>query len=158
MPFDVKLHALMFRIGVPETGLLLGTFRTISTVVGIAIGGYLATKLNLGDVDECLGKPCSHNCVNTLGSFYCTCPVGMELNEDGLNCDSDQYFMSHHFTPLSPLLITAHSLYVSLYLSISLSLSHSLSLCSSFLPNSPLMLDLGGGSTFSDVAAVKCGT
>eukprot|EP00116_Pleurobrachia_bachei_P009777 sb/3470039/ len=48
MPFDVKLHALMFRIGVPETGLLLGTFRTISTVVGIAIGGYLATKLNLG--------------------------------------------------------------------------------------------------------------
>jgi hypothetical protein len=30
------------------------------------------------DIDECSTQnPCTHKCVNTKGSVYCTCPAGM---------------------------------------------------------------------------------
>lgn len=40
------------------------------------------------DVDECLTKKagCSHSCINTLRSGFCTCPVGMVLGEDWKTC------------------------------------------------------------------------
>ena len=39
------------------------------------------------DIDECGQlKPCSHGCVNTVGSFRCSCPSGMSLSSDGRIC------------------------------------------------------------------------
>ncbi|PIK33540.1 hypothetical protein BSL78_29644 [Apostichopus japonicus] len=34
------------------------------------------------DIDECLGNTvdCSHSCINTPGSYYCTCPDGMIID------------------------------------------------------------------------------
>ena len=43
--------------------------------------------LMYADIDECEKlKPCSHRCVNTLGSFRCSCPSGMSLSSDGRVC------------------------------------------------------------------------
>ncbi|XP_054272557.1 hemicentin-1-like [Macrosteles quadrilineatus] len=39
------------------------------------------------DINECLeGKPCSHMCHNTRGSFYCSCPPQLALSHSGLTC------------------------------------------------------------------------
>jgi len=39
------------------------------------------------DIEECEWlKPCSHFCVNTIGSFRCQCPMGMALSGDGRDC------------------------------------------------------------------------
>lgn len=38
------------------------------------------------DEDKVVEKRCSHECVNTMGSFKCTCPLGMILASDQLTC------------------------------------------------------------------------
>lgn len=40
------------------------------------------------DINECerLPQPCAHQCVNTAGSFKCTCPPGRHLLGDGKSC------------------------------------------------------------------------
>ena len=39
------------------------------------------------DTNECDNSPCDHNCINTDGSYYCTCySDGYQLDTDGLTC------------------------------------------------------------------------
>ena len=39
------------------------------------------------DVDECaLESHCSHECINTYGSFECICPQGFKVDHDHLTC------------------------------------------------------------------------
>ncbi|XP_033647128.1 neurogenic locus notch homolog protein 1-like isoform X1 [Asterias rubens] len=38
------------------------------------------------DYNECSTKPCSHRCVNNVGSFRCFCPTGHLLQEDKVTC------------------------------------------------------------------------
>lgn len=40
------------------------------------------------DKDECEQDPCADGtCVNTVGSYKCICPNGMELMKDGVTCE-----------------------------------------------------------------------
>ena len=40
------------------------------------------------DINECLvnNGDCDHNCVNTAGSYYCTCNTGYRLSNDSREC------------------------------------------------------------------------
>ena len=44
------------------------------------------------DIDECTNwarsgsQLCMGNCINTPGSFRCTCPPGYEVQADGITC------------------------------------------------------------------------
>jgi hypothetical protein len=46
------------------------------------------------DINECLinNGRCSHKCINLIGSFECSCPVGMMLGKDLLTCQSINSF------------------------------------------------------------------
>ena len=43
------------------------------------------------DVDECLDNngTCSHDCVNTEGSYYCECPPGYILQSNQHDCEGE---------------------------------------------------------------------
>ena len=43
------------------------------------------------DINECQEKVCSHVCVNTQGSFRCTCPAGMILRKSQTKCERKTY-------------------------------------------------------------------
>lgn len=51
--------------------------------------GYVASASGCKDVDECRtpANNCAVRCVNTPGGFYCACPQGYRLREDGISCD-----------------------------------------------------------------------
>ncbi|XP_044729254.1 hemicentin-1-like [Chrysoperla carnea] len=51
-------------------------------------GYILEERKYCSDVDECVMRThkCSHDCKNLLGSYQCTCPEDMELDEDTYTC------------------------------------------------------------------------
>ncbi|KAJ7327683.1 Growth arrest-specific [Desmophyllum pertusum] len=55
--------------------------------------------IHLLDIDECLSSNgfCTHQCVNTAGSYRCECPTGFYLDSNGRSCsDHDECLLSHH--------------------------------------------------------------
>ncbi|XP_060570647.1 fibrillin-2-like isoform X2 [Ruditapes philippinarum] len=58
-------------------------------------GGEIECRCNKGyvkkndicvDINECSETPCSHNCINTNGSYTCNCQIGYFLKEDKVTC------------------------------------------------------------------------
>lgn len=69
------------------------TCRNVHGSYVCSCSGLKGTKLakdkhTCRDIDECLegNSGCSHGCVNTLGTSFCTCPNGMELSADWKTC------------------------------------------------------------------------
>lgn len=46
--------------------------------------------MTCSDVDECSqsNHSCQHHCVNTYGSYVCSCDAGHTLSDDGRTCDT----------------------------------------------------------------------
>ena len=40
---------------------------------------------------------CQHRCVNTLGSYYCTCNIGYQLRSDKHRCIGNVYICTYIF-------------------------------------------------------------
>lgn len=51
--------------------------------------GFTAHTEQCIDVDECRDEnlnECSHECHNTHGSYYCSCPSGFRMSENRIDC------------------------------------------------------------------------
>lgn len=55
--------------------------------------GELESFVSPLDVNECeeTNGGCEALCCNTIGSFYCRCPPGLKLNEDGKTCQGKTF-------------------------------------------------------------------
>ncbi|VDL65192.1 unnamed protein product [Nippostrongylus brasiliensis] len=59
--------------------------------------GFTGSKCQY-DINECIADNggCHHDCVNTIGTFYCRCWTGFELEENGKHCkDIDECSISN---------------------------------------------------------------
>ena len=56
-------------------------------------GFHVLDPLFISDTDECLNNNgnCTHTCVNTHGSYQCTCDDGYELIADTISCQGRPY-------------------------------------------------------------------
>ena len=60
----------------------------------LSVSEFFVFSLSCADINECsVIKPCSSlaNCVNTIGSYECSCQSG--YSGDGLKCDGKYYNM-----------------------------------------------------------------
>jgi hypothetical protein len=59
------------------------------------LSGFTGAKCQY-DVNECVvdNGGCAHDCVNTIGTFYCRCWTGFVLSEDGKNCNGRFFFLN----------------------------------------------------------------
>ncbi|VDM81107.1 unnamed protein product [Strongylus vulgaris] len=50
-------------------------------------------NIPLLDINECIvdNGGCHHDCVNTIGTFYCRCWAGFELEENGKTCKGEPF-------------------------------------------------------------------
>ena len=46
-------------------------------------------QLTFSDINECNYVDCEHSCINTNGSYYCTCDFGHVLAADDHMCNGE---------------------------------------------------------------------
>ena len=64
-------------------------------VYGSIIGGNVNSWTIFVDIDECSRvHGCEHECINSPGSFTCSCKSGWVLSDDGTSCQVDGEFIS----------------------------------------------------------------
>jgi hypothetical protein len=55
---------------------------------------FIFPFINFQDINECTTNNggCSNNCTNTIGSYFCSCPLGFQLQSDQRTCKSKLSF------------------------------------------------------------------
>lgn len=49
--------------------------------------GQTLTILTWTDINECSGNVCQQTCINTIGSYWCSCRQGYQSRQNGTYCD-----------------------------------------------------------------------
>ena len=57
---------------------------------------HIVSILCIEDINECNSNNggCEHDCINTEGSYYCTCDTGYSLNKNNNNCTGEDLYKS----------------------------------------------------------------
>ena len=56
--------------------------------------GLIISFVSFTDINECLDALCSHQCINSVGSYRCECPTGYVLQPNKHDCKGDNYINS----------------------------------------------------------------
>lgn len=80
--------------------------------LSISSEAELSNSLPGDDLDECLlygGELCQHLCINTVGSYKCSCFPEFTLQEDGTSCSPGENRNLHSETKKNPKLLFTFS-------------------------------------------------
>ncbi|CAI5767235.1 fibulin-2 isoform X1 [Podarcis lilfordi] len=89
IPPELKRHPEPLPTVTPEK---LSEFEDHHEALSISNEAELSNSLPGDDLDECLAYPgelCQHLCINTVGSYKCSCFPRFTLQDDGLSCNPD---------------------------------------------------------------------
>ncbi|XP_062826036.1 fibulin-2 isoform X3 [Anolis carolinensis] len=88
-PPELKRHPEPLSTVTPEK---LSETEDHNEALSISNEAELSNNLPGDDLDECLAYPgelCQHLCINTVGSYKCSCFPRFTLQDDGLSCNPD---------------------------------------------------------------------
>lgn len=87
----------------PGYSLATNGFSCTSKTQKIFVTGWDVIKISLPDIDECgLGTDlCTHECMDTVGSYICSCRLGYSLDTDGHTCSGMR--VAHNYSETSEL-------------------------------------------------------
>ena len=71
---------------------------------------YVLSDDDISDVDECRDSEgaCHHHCINTDGSYECSCNVGYKLLPDNRNCVKGIHIICEYSGLLGLPVVTSH--------------------------------------------------
>lgn len=75
-------------------------FILVTGFISILIEFFRINGTNCEDIDECSvdsleDVKCTQNCLNTNGSYSCTCSAGYALEPDGYHCKAEGIHVYH---------------------------------------------------------------
>uniref|UniRef100_A0A8C3I3T0 Fibulin 2 n=1 Tax=Chrysemys picta bellii TaxID=8478 RepID=A0A8C3I3T0_CHRPI len=89
IPPEIKRHPEPLPTVTPER---ISEIEDHNEALSISNEAELSNNLPGDDLDECLvypGELCQHLCINTVGSYKCSCFPRFTLQDDGLSCNPD---------------------------------------------------------------------
>uniref|UniRef100_A0A452GUJ5 Fibulin-2 n=1 Tax=Gopherus agassizii TaxID=38772 RepID=A0A452GUJ5_9SAUR len=89
IPPEIKRHPEPLPTVTPER---ISEIEDHNEALSIGNEAELSNNLPGDDLDECLvypGELCQHLCINTVGSYKCSCFPRFTLQDDGLSCNPD---------------------------------------------------------------------
>ncbi|KAJ6668417.1 hypothetical protein lerEdw1_015794 [Lerista edwardsae] len=90
---ELKRHPEPLPTVTPEKRMLaVSEIEDHNEALSISNDAELSNSLPGDDLDECLvypGELCQHLCINTVGSYKCSCFPRFTLQDDGLSCNPD---------------------------------------------------------------------
>uniref|UniRef100_A0A6J0U2R9 Fibulin-2 isoform X1 n=1 Tax=Pogona vitticeps TaxID=103695 RepID=A0A6J0U2R9_9SAUR len=89
IPPELKRHPEPLPTSTPEK---LSEDEDHKEALSLSNEAELSNSLPGDDLDECLAYPgelCQHLCINTVGSYKCSCFPRFTLQDDGLSCNPD---------------------------------------------------------------------
>ncbi|XP_034631430.1 fibulin-2 isoform X1 [Trachemys scripta elegans] len=89
IPPEIKRHPEPLPTETPER---ISEIEDHNEALSISNEAELSNSLPGDDLDECLvypGELCQHLCINTVGSYKCSCFPRFTLQDDGLSCNPD---------------------------------------------------------------------
>ena len=91
----LKSQLSLFSFSLPRSNYTASyvahTYHSLSLLICINFSIILLLHISI-DINECetANGGCEHNCTNTIGSFFCSCYAGYQLDENGLNCSGER--------------------------------------------------------------------
>lgn len=89
--FKIKYSVFIFRICVLSNMLCV----SLSLKMLMICCGYTPQSC-ISDINECMSSPCSGaSCTNTIGSYECACPQGMQYDSNMGGCLGNTFAESY---------------------------------------------------------------
>lgn len=89
---------IIVEIVIEYTNIAIDTLNTVLFFLFYFLLSPLILMFPTSDIDECKTTQslCEHKCINTNGTYACSCSSGSSLNSDGKTCTGNVFIYNYH--------------------------------------------------------------